>query len=146
MFPSTTQGNQPIDGRVLRRRVIGGARPPANYFPPVNSVQPVPTMAAIGSGRKLARFIWTLVRAVLFFTLRVLRPFIILPLRIVGGICVIVSLVLVGLSWHNGWRMSMLETAGGSFLVAVGLSALSWYYDMLLLKLAPQGVQLLVFN
>lgn len=137
---NTAQGDHLIEARVVGRRVINRARP-ANYAPPVIFVMPaVPATARGGTARKLLRVTWAVIRTALFFTLHVVRPLVLIPLRIVGGLCVIVSLVMFGLSWCSGWQMSMLETAGGSLLAAIGLSAMGWYYDVLLLKLAPQSV------
>ena len=82
----------------------------------------------------------------LFFTLRMLRPFLRIVMAIVSGLCVLVALTLVILGWLHGWSGSFLWGAGGFFLGAVVSSALTWYYDVLLLKLTPEGYQLTLWS
>ena len=82
----------------------------------------------------------------LFFTLRMLRPFLRIVMAIVSGLCILVSITLVILGWLHGWSGSFLWGAGGFFLGAVFSSALTWYYDVLLLKLTPEGYQLTLWS
>ena len=82
----------------------------------------------------------------LFFTFRTLRPFLRIVMAIVSGLCVLVAITLVTLGWLHGWSGSFLWGAGGFFLGALVSSALTWYYDVLLLKLTPAGYQLTLWS
>ena len=82
----------------------------------------------------------------LFFTLRMLRPFLRIVMAIVSGLCVLVTITLVILGWLHGWSGSFLWGAGGFLLGAVVCSALTWYYDVLVLKLTPEGYQLTLWS
>ena len=90
--------------------------------------------------------VWKLLRTFLFFTLRMLRPFLRIVMALVGGLCVLVAITLLILAWFRGWSGSFLWGAGEFFLGAVVSSALSWYYDVLLLKLTPEGYQLVLWS
>jgi hypothetical protein len=57
-----------------------------------------------------------------------------------------VAITLLTLAWFHGWSGSFLWGAGGFFLGAVTSSALSWYYDVPLLKLTPEGYQLVLWS
>jgi len=67
-------------------------------------------------------------------------------MAIVGGLCLLVAITLLILGWFHGWSGSFLGGAGEFFLGAVASSALSWYYDVLLLKLTPEGYQLVLWS
>ena len=90
--------------------------------------------------------VWKILGTFLFFTLRMLRPFLRIVMAIVSGLCVLVATTLVILSWLHGWSGSFLWGAGGFLLGAVASSALTWYYDVLLLKLTPEGYQLTLWS
>ena len=90
--------------------------------------------------------VWKVFGTFLFFTLRMLRPFLRIVMAIVSGLCVLMAITLVILGWLHGWSGSFLWGAGGFFLGAVVSSALTWYYDVLLLKLKPEGYQLTLWS
>jgi len=90
--------------------------------------------------------VWKIFGTFLFFTLRMLRPFLRIVMAIVSGLCILVAITLVILGWLHGWSGSFLWGAGGFFLGAVVSSALTWYYDVLLLKLTPEGYQLTLWS
>jgi len=90
--------------------------------------------------------VWKVFGTFLFFTLRMLRPFLRIVMAIVSGLCVLVSITLVILGWLRGRSGSFLWGAGGFFVGAVVSSALTWYYDVLLLKLTPEGYQLTLWS
>ncbi len=90
--------------------------------------------------------VWKIFGTFLFFALRMLRPFLRIVMAIVSGLCVLVSITLVILGWLHGWSGSFLWGAGGFFFGAVVSSALTWYYDVLLLKLTPEGYQLTLWS
>jgi hypothetical protein len=90
--------------------------------------------------------VWNLVRTLLFFTLRMLRPFLRIVMAIVSGLSLLVAITLVILGCFHGWSGSFVWGAGGFFLGAVVCSALTWYYDVLLLKLTPEGYQLMLWS
>jgi hypothetical protein len=90
--------------------------------------------------------IWRFIRTVLFFVLRTLRPFVRIALALVAGFCVLMTIAVVVLAWYRGWAESVLWQAGGFFLVAVICCALSWYYDVILLMLTPEGYQLALWS
>ncbi len=90
--------------------------------------------------------VWKIFGTFLFFTLRLLRPFLRIVMAIVSGLCVLVAITLVILGWLHGWSGSFLWGAGGFFLSALVSSALTWYYDVLLLQLTPEGYQLTLWS
>jgi hypothetical protein len=90
--------------------------------------------------------VWKIFGTFLFFTLRMLRPFLRIVMAIVSGLCILVAITLVILGWLHGWSGSFLWGAGGFLLGAVVSSALTWYYDVLLLKLTPEGYQLTLWS
>ena len=108
----------------------------------------VPKPVALPRGRVpyAIYLVWTILGTFLFFTLRMLRPFLRIVMAIVSGLCVLVSITLVILGWLHGWSGSFLWGAGGFFVGAVVSSALTWYYDVLLLKLTPEGYQLTLWS
>lgn len=61
----------------------------------------------------------------------------------VGGFCLLLTITILILAWYRGWPDSFLWDAAGIFVTAVVCSGLSWYYDVILLKLTPDGYQLL---
>ena len=65
-----------------------------------------------------------------------------IALALVAGFCVLMTIAVVVLACYRGWAESLLWQAGGFLLIAVVCSALSWYYDAILLKLTPEGYQL----
>jgi hypothetical protein len=90
--------------------------------------------------------VWKILGTFLFYTLRMLRPFLRIVMAIVSGLCVLVAITLMILGWLHGWSGSFLWGAGGFLLGAVVSSALTWYYDVLLLKLTPEGYQLTLWS
>jgi hypothetical protein len=92
------------------------------------------------------QLVWKIFGTFLFFTLRMLRPLLRIVMAIVSGLCVLVAITLVILGWLHGWSVSFLWGAGGFFLGAMASSALTWYYDVLLLKLTPEGYQLTLWS
>jgi hypothetical protein len=90
--------------------------------------------------------IWKFIRTVLFFLLRMLRPFVRIALALVAGFCILMTIAVLVLAWYRGWPESVLWEAGGFFLMAVICSALSWCYDVILLKLTPEGYQLVLWS
>jgi hypothetical protein len=61
-----------------------------------------------------------------------------IALALVAGFCVLMTIAVVVLVWYRGWAEPVLWQAGGFFAIAVICSALSWYYDIFLLKLMPR--------
>ena len=109
----------------------------------------VVTERVAGSGATVPygiHLVWKILGTLLFFTLRMLRPFLRIVMAIVSGLCVLVAITLVILGWLHGWSGSFLWGAGGFLLGAVVSSALTWYYDVLLLKLTPEGYQLTLWS
>ena len=90
--------------------------------------------------------VWKIFGTFLFFTLRMLRPFLRIVMVIVSGLCFLVAITLVILGWLHGWSGSFLWGAGGFCLGAVVSSALTWCYDLLLLKLTPEAYQLTLWS
>lgn len=90
--------------------------------------------------------VWKILGTFLFFALRMLRPFLRVVMAIASGLCILVSITLVILGWLHGWSGSFLWGAGGFLFGAVVSSALTWYYDVLLLKLTPEGYQLTLWS
>jgi hypothetical protein len=74
------------------------------------------------------QLVWNVIRTFLFFTLRMLRPFLRIVMAIVSGMCLLMAITLMILSWFHGWSSSFLWGAAGFFLGAVISSGLTWYY------------------
>jgi hypothetical protein len=81
----------------------------------------------------------------LFFLLGTLRPVIRIIVGLATDFSLFASVLLFVISWYQ-WRTDFLWESGGFFVVAMVGSALLWYYDVLLMKLAPEGFQLVLFR
>jgi len=90
--------------------------------------------------------VWNIIKTVLFFILRMLRPVLRIVVAIVSGFCFLVAITLLILAWFHGWAGSFVLGAAGFFGGALICSALTWYYDVLLLKLTPEGYELTLWS
>jgi hypothetical protein len=89
---------------------------------------------------------WKLLKRVLFFLLGTLRPEVRIIVGLVTGFSLFASVLLFVISWYHNWRTDFVWESGGFFVVAIVCSALLWYYDVLLMKLAPEDFQLVLFR
>jgi hypothetical protein len=87
-----------------------------------------------------------LVRLALFFVLRTLRPVVRIVLGLLAGLLLLGSLISFAAAWYQHWPTNLLWFGGSFFVISVVCSALLRYYDMLLLRLTPEGVDLVLFN
>jgi hypothetical protein len=118
------QSSSVIEGRV----VTGEVQPPARY--------------AIRGFSVLARFI----RVLLFFVLRTFRPLVRILLGLIAGFTLLGCFISFGAAWFQNWPAKFLWTSGAMFSVSVVCSVFLWYYDMLILRLSPEGVSMVFFN
>jgi hypothetical protein len=82
-------------------------------------------------------------KTILFHLLRTFRGIVLLGCKILSGVFLIgfILMLLIGSGHQGAFGMKL------TFLVfAVGFGALAWYYDMLILKLKPDNVDLVLFQ
>ena len=113
-----------IEGQVVRAQVL----PPSRYV-----------------ARGFSRLACS-IGLVLFFVLRTFRPVVRIALGLVAGFTIFGCIISFLAAWYQNWPANLLWVSGGMFAVATACSALLWYYDLLLLKLTPHGVDLVVIN
>jgi hypothetical protein len=89
---------------------------------------------------------WKLFKRVLFFLLGTLRPVVRIIVGLASAFSLFASVLLFVVSWYQNWRTDFVWESGGFFVVAIVCSALLWYYDVLLMKLAPEDFQLVLFR
>lgn len=80
----------------------------------------------------------------LFLILRMFRPFLRLMTAVLAGLCLLMTLTLLVLSSYRGWPEPWLWDAGVAFLISFLCSTITWCYDLLLLKLTPEGFLLIL--
>lgn len=80
-------------------------------------------------------------KTILFHLLRTFRGLFLLACKLLSGVFLLGfgMLLLGGDRFGLGSKISMLA-------LAVGFGALAWYYDMLILKLKPDNVELTLFQ
>jgi hypothetical protein len=93
-------------------------------------------------GPFLSRF----ARTLLFLLLRMFRPLLRLVMVFAVGLCLLMTMTLLVVGFYRGWAEPFLRDAGVAFLAAFVCSALTWYYDVLLMKLTPEGYQLVLWS
>jgi len=69
-----------------------------------------------------------------------------IALRLVAGFTLLGCIISFGAAWYQNWPAKFLWTSGGMLGVSVICSVFLWYYDMLLLRLRPEGVDLVLFT
>jgi hypothetical protein len=116
------------NGSVIERQAAGQILPPVRY-------------AARGLS-SLAKFIGL----ALFFILRTFRPLVRVLLGLIAGFTLLGSVVSFVVAWYANWPAKFLWTSAGMLGGSVVCSAFLWYYDMLLLRLTPEGVDMFLFN
>jgi hypothetical protein len=89
---------------------------------------------------------WKLFKRVLFFLLGTLRPVVRIIVGLASAFSLFASVLLLVISWYQNWRPDFLWESGGFFVLAMVCSALLWYYDVLLMKLTPEGFQVVLFH
>jgi hypothetical protein len=75
-----------------------------------------------------------------------LRPLLRFAMALLGGLCLLLATTLLIVSGYRGWQGHSLCDAGMAFVVALLCSAVTWYYDVILLKLTPEGYQLALWS
>ena len=118
------QSSSVIEGQVVTVKV----QPPVRY--------------AVRGFSVLARFI----RVLLFFVLRTFRPLVRILLGLIAGFTLLGCVISFVDAWCQNWPAEFLWTSGGMLSVSVVCSVFLWYYDMLILRLTPQGVDMVLFN
>ena len=113
-----------IEGQVVRGQVL----PPVRY-------------AARGFSL-LAKSIGLL----LFFVLRTFRPLVRVLLGMIAGFTLLGCIISFAVAWYQNWPAKFLWTSGGMLGASVVCSVFLWYYDMLILRLRPEGVDMVLFN
>ena len=113
-----------IEGQVVTRQVL----PPTRY-------------AARGFSM-LAKFVGLL----LFFVLRTFRPLVRILLGLISGLSLLGCIISFGVAWYESWSSKFLWTSGGMLSASVVCSVFLWYYDMLLLRLRPEGADMVLLN
>jgi hypothetical protein len=89
---------------------------------------------------------WKLVKRVLFFLLGTLRPVVRIIVGLATAFSLFASVLSFVISWYQNWRTDFMWESGGFFVVAMVCSALLWYYDVVLIKLTPEGFQVVLFQ
>ncbi len=115
-------------GSVIEGQVAGQVLPPVRY-------------AARGFS-SLAKFIGLL----LFFVLRTFRPLVRVLLGMIAGFTLLACIISFAVAWYQNWPAKFLWTSGGMLSASVVCSVVLWYYDMLILRLRPEGVDMVLFN
>jgi hypothetical protein len=118
------QSSSVIEGQV----VTGEVQPPARY--------------AVRGFSVLPNFI----RVLLFFVLRTFRPLVRILLGLIAGFTLLGCVISFAAAWYQNWPAKFLWTSGGMLAVSITCSMFLWYYDMLILRLTPQGVDMVLFN
>jgi hypothetical protein len=116
------------NGSVIEGQAAGQVLPPVSY-------------AARGFS-SLAKFIGLL----LFFVLRTFRPLVRVLLGLIAGFTLIGWVISFGVAWYENWPAKFLWTSAGMLGASVVCSVFLWYYDMLILRLRPEGVDMVLFN
>ena len=101
-----------------------------------------PVRYAVRGLSLLAKFVGLL----LFFVLRTLRPLVRILLGLIAGFTLLGCIISFGVAWYENWPAKFLWTSGGMLSASVVCSVFLWYYDMLLLRLTPGGVDMALFN
>jgi hypothetical protein len=101
-----------------------------------------PERYAVRGFSLLARFIGL----ALFFLLRTFRPLVRVLLGLIAGFTLLGCVVSFCVACYENWPATFLWTSGGMLSISGVCSALLWYYDMLLLRIAPEGVDMVIFN
>ena len=104
-------------------------------------VLPTARYAARGLSH-LARFIGLL----LFFVLRSFRPLVRVLLGLIAGLTLRGFIISFVVAWYENWPAKFLWTSGGMLSASVVCTVVLWYYDMLILRLRPEGVDMVLFN
>ena len=118
------QSSSAIEGQV----VTGEVQPPARY--------------AVRGFSVLAKFI----RVLLFFVLRTFRPLVRILLGLIAGFTLLGCVISFAAAWYQNWPARLLWTSGWMLSASVVCSVFLWYYDMLILRLTPEGVDMVLFN
>ena len=90
----------------------------------------------------LAKFIGV----ALFFILRTFRPLVRVLLGLIAGFTLLGGVISFAVAWYENWPAKSLWTSTAMFGASVVCSVFLWYYDMLLLRLRPEGVDMVLFN
>ena len=117
------------NGSVIEGQVVTG-----QVLPPV--------WYAVRGLSQLAKFVGLL----LFFVLRTFRPLVRILLGLISGLSLLGCIISFGVARYESWPPNVLWVSGGLFTVAVVCSVVLWYYDMVLLRLTPEGVDLVLIN
>ena len=80
-------------------------------------------------------------KTILFHILLTFRRPVLWVLRVLGGLLVIGSIILMFAAKEIGWLDKIIMFAFG-----IGLSAAAFCYDQLILKLQPEGANLILFS
>ena len=67
-------------------------------------------------------------------------------LGLIAGFTLLACVISFGVAWYENWPAKFLWTSGGMLSASVVCSVFLWYYDMLLLRLTPGGVDMALFN
>ena len=101
-----------------------------------------PERYAVRGFSLLARFIGL----ALFFILRTFRPLVRVLLGLIAGFTLLGCMISFGVGWYENWPSKFLWISAAMFGASVVCSVFLWYYDMLLLRLRPEGVDMVLFN
>ncbi len=82
----------------------------------------------------------------LFFVLRTFRPLVRVLLGIIAGLTLMGCIISFAVAWYQNWPAKFLWTSAGLLGASVVCSVFLWYYDMLILRLTPAGVDMVLFN
>ena len=116
------------NGSVIEGQVVTGQVLAARY--------------AAGGLSLLAKFIGLL----LFFILRTFRPLVRVLLGLIAGFTLLGCIISFGAAWYENWPAKFLWTSFGMFSASAACSVFLWYYDILILRLAPEGAEMVLFN
>jgi hypothetical protein len=107
------------------------------------------TGPVLPSARYAARGLSLLTKSIgllLFFIVRTFRPLVRIVLGLIAGFTLLGCIISLAGAGYRNWPTNLLWVSGGMFAAALVCSALLWYYDMVLLKLTPEGVDLILTN
>jgi len=82
----------------------------------------------------------------LFFVLRTFRPVVRILPGLLAGFALWECIISFDVAWYQNWPAKFLWTGGRMLSASVVCSVFLWYYDMLTLRLTPEGVVMVLFN
>jgi hypothetical protein len=80
-------------------------------------------------------------KTILFHILMTFRRPVLWVLRVFGGLLVIGSIIMMFAAKEIGWLEKIMMLALG-----IGFGAAAFYYDQLILKLQPEGANIVLFS